>query len=116
MKILILLVCGACENPVVVFPDGLVNFHSSLLANMRRYYAITLKHVAEIRSPCQIRGEKSERTKILSTNKVQGLPGLIPDEGSRMESGSEQNSTPKPPPGYQVRPTGSILRRPTRTR
>ncbi|KAL7724197.1 hypothetical protein ACLKA6_016908 [Drosophila palustris] len=56
------------------------------------------------RPPGQIRGQKTERTKILYTNPGQVFPGLIPGEGSRKESGTDQNSIPKPPPGYQVRP------------
>ncbi|KAL7726090.1 hypothetical protein ACLKA6_010137 [Drosophila palustris] len=58
------------------------------------------------RPPDQIRGQKTERTKILSTNPGQVFPGLIPGEGSRKESGTDQDSIPKPPPGYQVQPQG----------
>ncbi|KAL7725509.1 hypothetical protein ACLKA6_010079 [Drosophila palustris] len=55
---------------------------------------------------------RKEQTEILSTNRDQMFPGLIPGEDSRIENGTDRNSIPESPPEDQVRPVdGSLLLR-----
>ncbi|KAM8702695.1 hypothetical protein ACLKA7_000825 [Drosophila subpalustris] len=61
-------------------------------------------NVTQTRPPGQIRRQKTEQTEIPSTNRIQVFPGLVPGEGSRIESGTDRNSIPEPPPEHQVRP------------
>ncbi|KAL7730621.1 hypothetical protein ACLKA6_000612 [Drosophila palustris] len=74
-------------------------------------------NVAYARPPGQIRGQKTEQTKILSTNRIQVMAGPVPGRGSRK---NRKWNRPKfyswIAPEYQVRPVGAILRPPPRAR
>ncbi|KAL7725836.1 hypothetical protein ACLKA6_015918 [Drosophila palustris] len=61
-------------------------------------------NAVQTRPPGPIRGQKAEQTKILSTNRIQVFPGLVPGEDSGTENGTDRNSIPGSSPDHQVRP------------
>ncbi|KAL7723732.1 hypothetical protein ACLKA6_000142 [Drosophila palustris] len=63
----------------------------------------------QTRPPGPIRGQKTEKTKILSTNRIQVFPGLVPGEDPEIENGTDRNSIPGSSPDHQVRPVGSTM-------
>ncbi|KAL7725861.1 hypothetical protein ACLKA6_016419 [Drosophila palustris] len=73
-------------------------------------------NVTHARPPGQIRGQKTEQTKILSTNRIQVFPGLVPGRDPENRKWNRPKFYSWIAPEYQVRPVGAILRPPPRAR